>query len=197
LKRAWARRRARALALLSPPALVGLLVFAAGLLSLLVIPLPRPTTPLTRIDLEGSLAAVPEPEEISLVVSDSNNLSRSVPVEVALPQGAEGRLEAVLTALRGYLSEAGPESPDGPLWPQALAAPRVFIVETGARASYVVLDFALAEAPEVSVSQELRLLASIRRTVRLHAGTDKVYFLVDGQPRPSLLGHVALEGALD
>lgn len=182
---------------MSPPVLVGLLVFALGLLSLLVTPLVRPAATLTQIDLEASLPETPEPEEISLIVSDSNHLSRSVLVEAALPQGAEGRLEAVLAALRGYLLEARPESPDGPLWPEALVAPRVFIVETGAQTRHVVLDFALTETPEVSVGQELRLLASIRRTVGLHAGTDDVYFLVNGQPRPSLLGHVALEGALD
>lgn len=189
--------------LATPPALLGLLVFAVGGLALVLGPIARPAVPLAQVDLEEAGAASLELEEVSLVVSDPNHLLRTAFVQVALPQGEQARLEAVLAALRSYLLEPRPESPDLALWPEGLSAPRVFIVETGDRADAVVLDFDLAETTgpsergEVSVSQELRLLASIRRTVRLHAGDRGVHLLVGGRPRPSLLGHVALSGALE
>jgi hypothetical protein len=176
-------------ALLSPPGLVGLLLFVLGVLAFALAPTRAPLEP-ARPALEGEALEPRGREEVALLVVDENEVVRSEFVEFALPAGEEARLAAVLASLRELLL--------GPLWPEELSAPRVFLVEAGGRRNAVVLDFDLDGEPAgVTVQAERRLIDSIVRTVRRHADADGVYFLVGGQSRPTLLGHVALERALN
>ncbi len=189
--------------LLNLPGLLGLLLFAAGLAAFFLTlratgPGPRPPAALGLIAVETGQEASAR-EEVALFVVDEEGHARSETRALDLPVSEQARLERILLALRDLL--AGPAGQNA-LWPESLGAPRVFLVGSGGEGA-VVLDFSLRNGDswragdDVSVRDEGRLVTSIRQTVRLHSGSERIYFLVNGQSRPTLLGHVALESSLD
>jgi hypothetical protein len=158
------------------------------LLSALFVAIPsgpsRPAPP--SVDLEGGDALPIVTGEIRLVLIDAAGLQRPRFVSVRYPDSDQGRIEAVLNALRVELTIERVWPPDG-------STPTVFLGEIGVR-SFAVLDFG-AGFDALDIGAERQLVASLLATLRVE-GIDEVRVLRGGAPIPAPFGHLALPGTL-
>ncbi len=169
----------------TPQFLSALLVLVATLLFLTYG--PRGVRPERQnIDL-GAPNNEASQRQVRLVLFDLSGNERSESVSLPLPPGAGAQLSGVLVALREALIGSG-------VWPEELAAPRVF-VETIERRTVAVIDLMVPEPVPVSVAQEQALLTSLTATA-LANGVADVRFLRNGRPQDTLLEHVAVPSSL-
>jgi hypothetical protein len=162
------------------PTLLGALVLLAGIVAF-VRSSPPPLTPPPQVALEAVPAS---PFEATLVgVTATGEVHETALLQSYPEPGA--RLAESLRALREWLLAEGG-------WPEALGAPRVFLVTP----THAVLDFPLAALPTLSAEAEVQLIASLRRTAA-RQGVDEVTLLVNGRAPATFLGHVALADTLE
>ncbi|HEX7021693.1 MAG TPA: hypothetical protein VF171_02475 [Trueperaceae bacterium] len=175
--------------LLRPQGLVGVLVFACGLLVLASVPGGVRITPPDRVVLQQDEPPALDREVVELTVVDTTGQQSTTQREIGLPDAESARLRAILAALKDVLGEDG-------VWPDGLDIPTIFVVERFGRERVAVLDFQPPDDLAVTVEQEFQTLASIRRTLRA-AGMDDVEVLVNDKASPTFLGHVALDAKLE
>lgn len=112
--------------------------------------------------------------------------------QIALPQGRQQRGEELLRALLDvYLDKSSPH----PI-PSGSEVLDVFFVDPG----LVVIDLngAFANGHRSGILEEELTVASIIQTLTYNVpGITRVKFLVDGQERDTLAGHVDLSGTYD
>lgn len=169
-----------------PVTFLGLLILLIGVVSLCSVP-SRQRVERATITLETATVPDEPLEEAQLVlVSVAGESTRSV--ELPASPDAALRLTRLLAALREALQEEGP-------WPEELSAPQVFIVEHRG-AAVAVLNFSLAQRPTVTIAQEQQLYASLVATLQRH-GVGEMRILINGQPSPAFINHLALRRSLD
>jgi hypothetical protein len=133
-------------------------------------------------------SADPAPEaEVELAIVEPNGLERTAFVMTRVPTEDAARYAAVFAALREELVGLG-------VWPEDVPAPGVF-VQRVAGSEVVILDLQVPEGASLAAATELRLVRSIDATAARHDAV--VRYLVNGSAAPTLLGHVAVPGALD
>lgn len=162
------------------PTLLGSLVLLAGLLAFVRSSPPTPPPP-AQVTLEEAPTTTFEATLVGIDETGERVRQETLP---SYPEpGAQ--LTESLRALRTWSVAEG-------RWPDALGAPRVFLVTP----SHAVLDFPLTGAPQLSAAAEARLIASLRRTAA-RRGVSDITLLVGGRAPETFLGHVALTDTLD
>jgi hypothetical protein len=160
----------------------------ALLLAALFVAVPsgpsRPPPP--SVDLEGGSAPPIVSGEVRLVLIDGAGLQRPRFVTARYPDSDQGRLEAVLSALRSELIIDR-------VWPPEGAPPTLFLGEIGVR-RFAVLDFGEGFGA-LDIAAERQLIASLLATLRVE-GIEEVRVLRDGGPDPAPFGHLALPAPL-
>lgn len=126
--------------------------------------------------------------EVELVFVDEAGLVHARPRTLALAENQGTAWEAIVEAWR---EEALQEE----IWPEGLAAPRVFAVSLdGDLRAVVDLPAEAAQVP-LDVGRERRLLQGLERTLRA-AGAADVAFLREGRAEGTPFGHVRVPTAL-
>ncbi len=149
-------------------------------------PLPQPD-----VQLEAPDPTVERSRATLVLVRPDDDGSVGEPVReetmVEVRDGRTARSEAILAALRERMAEDG-------LWPQDLAAPRVFLVD---RARGTAWAIALpAGAPPRSVAAERSLARSLEATARAN-GASEVAFVPAEPGGETLFGRVWVPTELD
>lgn len=138
----------------------------------------------------------PEPVEATVprvefrdvtVYAVRDGVATPILLEVAAPEGASARLQAVVDGLRGALIETGE-------WPDALPSPHVFALRVE-RDDAAVLDLPAHEA-RIDVATERTLIGSIERTLG-EQGVERIAYLVDGVARDAWLGNILTPTSLE
>jgi hypothetical protein len=169
--------------LLRVPVLIGLAVFLFGLVVLLRS-FVQSSPELVTVDL-AQPSVTTKAEEVELTLYETETVSSPLRLTLELPSDPLQRYTAILTALRDNLAT---------LWPQALALPDVFWLESGGSRS-VTLHFTFDNPIAVTVMEELRLYQSIVTTLQ-NNGANQVHILVNDNA-DTFLGHIALGNSLD
>lgn len=169
---------------LAPQVLVAALLFVAALVFALRTPgeLGRPPT----VSFDPSPRAAGAPTEVEIAVLEASGLERTAFAEVAVSEEASERFAAIFGVLREALVEAG-------VWPEAVAAPRIFVQRVSGR-DVIVMDLTVPAGTAVDVEAELRIVGSIDATASRHDA--EVRYLVNGRPTDTLWGHVAVPSVL-
>lgn len=161
-----------------------LALFAAALFAAFPSGPERPPAP--NVDLAASSTPAIVTGELRLVLIDGAGLERPRFVEARYRDSDQGRLEAVLDALRTELLRDG-------VWPAEGSAPTLFLGDVGVR-RFAVLDFG-SGFEGLEVATERQLIESLAATLRSE-GIDAVRLLRGGVSRPAPFGHLTLDGAL-
>ncbi|MGL4612129.1 MAG: hypothetical protein ACRCYY_21030 [Trueperaceae bacterium] len=169
------------------PILVGFAIFLLGLISFFRSFSSAPLPPLQKTIVSPTIAT--QHEEIELTRYERDLVELPLRVELELTNDPTQRYRAILTALRDQLSQETTR-----LWPEALALPDVFVLETNGTRE-VTLHFSFDEAIAVSVLDELRLYRSIRTTLSRN-GASRVQIIVN-ENAETFLGHLSLENTLN
>lgn len=162
------------------PTLLGTLVLLVGIIAFSWSRPPSAAPP-----EEVTLEPLPTTAFRAVLLQQLGGEVQSRELKLRAADAPSARLAATLRALRSWLRE-------GSRWPAELGAPHVFWLGEGSAA----LDFPLRGAPNLSVAEEVRLLASVRQTAA-RQGVGEVYILVNGRVPPTFLGQVALPQTLD
>ncbi|MDZ7704173.1 MAG: hypothetical protein U5L04_06810 [Trueperaceae bacterium] len=170
------------------PSLIGLLIFSLGAYSALRVHNPAPTPPRTITFTESALPATSQ-RDVALTVVNEEGLPSSFYVSLDTPDPLPLRLEAVLAELRRRMIDEN-------VWPERLPTPTVFVTDLAGEAPVAVLDVTLTDPVAASVAQERHILTALRQTLQRN-GVSDVYILINGEPRDTFLGHVALDTSLD
>lgn len=182
---AWGVWRKR---LVTLPTVLGALCFLLGLALLGVWPEGSRPEP---VSISIDAPSTPESREVQRPLTSYNQdlLERTTYVTLEVPDDPQGDLLAIIAALREELRAEG-------IWPEELPEPQLFLPELTGGERVAVLDFALREAVYTSITQERRLLESLKSTLRRN-DIDRLHIMIDGRPSPTFLGHIALPQALD
>lgn len=177
-RRDWAATLLRPQVLLAALALVASLPYLFGSFAARRSEPPPPSLVDVSVGGERTVAF-----DAPLVLYDLAGRPRTVQVPVQSAEGEAARLTAAAAALREALLDDG-------VWPQEVGPPRVGAFESNRR-RVVVVDVPVPRGVSTSVAAESAALRSIVETMRA-LGADDVRVVVDGGPRDTLWGNVAL-----
>jgi Sporulation and spore germination len=123
------------------------------------------------------------------VAYDNPGVLQPKPVVIPLPQGRQQRAEELFRALLDiYINKSSPHSV-----PSGAEVRDVYFVDPGL--AVIDLNAAFADGHRSGILVEELTVASMIQTLTYNIpGITRVKFLVEGQERPTLAGHVDLSG---